>query len=144
MASKRTPMKAKGKSMEKTGNLPLLGGRILMALIFVAAGVSKIGQYAATQQYMQSAGVPGVLLPLVIALELGGGLAVLLGLYMKPMAYLLAAFTLVAAALFHHNFADVTQLTMFMKNLAIAGGFLGLAVAGPGAFSVDGKLGRLE
>ena len=130
--------------MEKTGNLPLLGGRILMALIFVAAGASKMGQYAATQQYMQSAGVPGVLLPLVIALELGGGLAILLGWYTKPMAYLLAAFTLLAAALFHHNFADVTQMTMFMKNLAIAGGFLALAVVGPGTISVDQRLGRLD
>ena len=115
-----------------------------MALIFVAAGASKMGQYAATQQYMQSAGVPGVLLPLVIALELGGGLAILLGWYTKPMAYLLAAFTLLAAALFHHNFADVTQMTMFMKNLAIAGGFLALAVAGPGTISVDERLGRLD
>ena len=130
--------------MEKTGNLPLLGGRILMALIFVAAGASKMGQYAATQQYMQSARVPGVLLPLVIALELGGGLAILLGWYTKPMAYLLAAFTLLAAALFHHNFADVTQMTMFMKNLAIAGGFLALAVVGPGTISVDQRLGRLD
>ena len=71
-------------------------------------------------------------------------MAILLGWYTKPMAYLLAAFTLLAAALFHHNFADVTQMTMFMKNLAIAGGFLALAVVGPGTISVDQRLGRLD
>jgi putative oxidoreductase len=128
--------------MNKTQNLTLLAARVLLALIFVAAGASKITDYAGTQAYMQSVGVPGVLLPLVIALELGGGLAVIFGLWTGPLSWLLAGFTLVAAALFHHNFSDPMQMILFMKNLAIAGGLMGLAAAGSGAYGLDARLGR--
>jgi len=128
--------------MNKTQNLTLLAARVLLALIFVAAGASKITGYAGTQAYMQSMGVAGALLPLVIALELGGGLAVMLGLWTRPLAWLLAGFTLVAAALFHHNFADQVQMLMFMKNLAIAGGLMALAAAGSGSYGLDARLGR--
>lgn len=127
--------------MNKTQTLTLLAARVLLALIFVAAGASKITDYAGTQAYMQSMGVPGVLLPLVIALELGGGLAVMLGLWTRPLAWLLAGFTLVAAALFHHNFADQVQMLMFMKNLAIAGGLIALAAAGSGSYGLDARSG---
>lgn len=126
---------------EKKIVTPLLA-RVLLALIFIAAGASKITQYAGTQAYMQSMGVPGTLLPAVIALEIGGGLAILLGFLTRPVAWLLAIFTLAAAAIFHHNFADQVQTLMFMKNLAIAGGFLALASAGAGRLSLDAKLGR--
>lgn len=125
--------------MNKTKNLTLLAARVLLALIFVAAGASKIPDYASTQVYMQSMGVPGVLLPLVIALELGGGLAVMLGLWVRPLSWLLTGFTLVAAALFHHNFADQVQMLMFMKNLAIAGGLMALAAAGSGSYGLDAR-----
>lgn len=128
--------------MNKTQNLTLLAARVLLALIFVAAGANKIIDYAGTQTYMQSMGVPGVLSPLVIALELGGGLAVILGLWTRPLSWLLAGFTLVAAALFHHNFADQVQILMFMKNLAIAGGLMALAAAGSGSHGLDARLGR--
>jgi len=128
--------------MNKTQTLTLLAARVLLALIFVAAGASKITDYAGTQAYMQSMGVPGVLLPLVIALELGGGLAVMLGLWTRPLAWLLAGFTLVAAALFHHNFADQVQMLMFMKNLAIAGGLMALAAAGSGSYGLDARSGH--
>lgn len=123
--------------MNKTKNLTLLAARVLLALIFVAAGANKIAEYAGAQAYMQSMGVPGVLLPLVIALELGGGLAVILGLWTRPLSWLLAGFTLLAAALFHHNFADQIQTLMFMKNLAIAGGLMALAAAGSGSYGLD-------
>jgi putative oxidoreductase len=116
-----------------------LAGRVLLAQIFLIAGIGKIMGYAGTQAYMSSMGVPGALLPLVIALEIGGGLALILGWKTKWVAYALAAFTVVAALIFHHNLGDAMQKINFMKNLAIAGGFLILAVTGPGALSLDKK-----
>lgn len=117
-----------------------LGGRVFIALIFVVAGYSKIGGYAGTAAYMESTGVPSLLLPLVIALELGGGLLIIAGFQTRIVAFLLSGFCLASAALFHNNFADQMQSILFMKNIAIAGGFLFLVVHGAGTFSVDGKL----
>lgn len=120
-----------------------LAGRILLAQIFVLSGMSKLGAgYAATQDYMASAGVPGILLPLVIVLELGGGLALMAGFYTRWMALALAAFSLLAAAMFHANFADQMQTILFMKNLAIAGGLLLLARHGAGEPSLDASRAR--
>lgn len=129
--------------MPQTHRLTLLAARVLLSLIFLAAGASKITAYAATQDYMQSMGVPGALLPLVIALEIGGGLAVLLGFQTRLACWALAAFTLAAAALFHRQFADQVQMIMFMKNLAIAGGFLALSSSGAGPMSLDARFGRV-
>lgn len=117
----------------------LLISRILLALIFIGAGIDKMGRYAATVTVMQSMDVPGLLLPAVIALELGGGLAILLGAFTRSAALCLAVFCIVAAVLFHKNFADALQMAMFLKNFAIAGGFLALAVSGAGAISVDAR-----
>lgn len=117
-----------------------LGGRVFISLIFIVAGYSKISGYAGTQAYMESTGVPGSLLPVVIALELGGGLLILAGFQTRIVAFLLSGFCLVSAALFHNNFADQMQSILFMKNLAIAGGFLFLVVHGAGTFSLDNKL----
>ena len=78
-----------------------LTGRILIAGMFVMAGVSKIGTFAGTQAYMASAGVPGALLPAVIALEVLGGIALILGYRTRIVAIALAVFTVVAAFLFH-------------------------------------------
>lgn len=116
-----------------------LAGRVLIALIFVAAGYGKIGGYAGTQAYMESVGVPGALLPLVIALELGGGIAIILGTFTRYAALGLAVFSLASAFLFHANFADQTQQILFMKNLAMAGGFLFLVGHGAGPLSLDAK-----
>ncbi|GGO86698.1 membrane protein [Marinobacterium nitratireducens] len=120
----------------------LLVGRILLALIFVSAGWSKIGGFEGTQGYMESMGVPGVLLPLVILLELGGGLAIIVGLGTRTIAVLLALFCIASAVVFHTDFSQPMQSIMFMKNLAIAGGFLVLAASGPGGLSIDSKIGR--
>ena len=116
-----------------------LCGRVLLALMFVAAGYGKIGGYAGTQGYMESMGVPGILLPLVIVLELGGGLAIIAGWQIRIIAILLAGFCLAAAFIFHLDFADQMQSIMFMKNLSVAGGFLLLAAYGPGAFALDNR-----
>ena len=128
--------------MDKMKDMALLVGRVLLALTFVMSGWSKIGGYAGTQGYMEAMGVPGFMLPLVILLELGGGLAVVLGLFTRSIAVLLAGFTLMAAFIFHYQPADQMQMLMFMKNVSVAGGFLALAAAGPGAFSLDARLGK--
>lgn len=118
-------------------NITTLLARILMSVIFIMAGWGKIGGYAGTQGYMESVGVPGMLLPAVIALELLGGIAILVGFKARYAALLLAGFTIVAAIIFHFNFADQMQSIMFMKNLAIAGGLLYIFANGAGKLSLD-------
>src|ERR1700741_5124216 len=114
-------------------------GRFLLAFIFIAAGASKIGGYAGTQQYMEAMHVPGALLPLVIATELGGGLLVLLGLWTRVAAFLVGGFSALSGLIFHHNFANQIDQIMLMKDFAIAGGFLLLVVYGAGRFSLDAR-----
>jgi putative oxidoreductase len=123
-------------------NLTLLVSRILLAHMFLIAGLGKIGAYAGTQAYMQSMGVPGALLPLVILLEIGGSLALITGFFTRWMAVALGIFTAVAALIFHHDFANQMQQIMFMKNWTIVGGMLLLTVTGAGAWSIDAKMGR--
>ena len=115
----------------------VLAGRILLALIFILSGWGKLGGYAGTQQYMASMGVSGALLPLVLFAELGGGLAVAFGLLTRLAAAGLALFCVLAAYFFHSNWSEQIQFIMFMKDVAIAGGFLVLAAHGAGAFSLD-------
>ena len=117
----------------------LLLARLLLAIVFVAVGINQIKGYSGTVNYMEAMGVPGILLPLVILLQLGGGLAVLFGLATRPISLLLAAFTLLATVIFHHNFADPAQIALFLKDLSMAGGFIALAVAGAGTISLDAR-----
>ena len=118
-----------------------LAARILLGLIFVMAGINKMGAgYDGTAGYMDSMGVPGGLLPLVILTELVGGLMIILGFKIKWAAFALAGFTLLAGIIFHGNFADQMQSILFMKNLAIAGGLLLLVNHGAGGLSIDKKL----
>jgi putative oxidoreductase len=119
-----------------------LFGRIGLSLIFIISGLGKISAYAGTQQYMESAGLPGALLPLVIALELGGGLAILTGAFTRWIALAMAAFALASAAVFHAHFDDAAQAINFWKNVAMAGGFLMVAAHGAGTFSLDPACNR--
>lgn len=114
-------------------------GRLLLSLIFIISGLGKIGGYAGTQAYMESVGVPGALLPAVIALEVLGGLAIVLGWQTRVVAFLLAGFCLVSAVLFHGNVGDQGQQIQFLKNLGLAGGFLMLVAHGAGAWSIDNR-----
>lgn len=118
-------------------NIIHAAGRILLSIIFITAGLSKLAAPAGTVGYMQAMGVPTFLLWPTIALELIGGIALLVGYRTKYVAWALAAFTLVAGLIFHNNFADQMQSIMFMKNLAIAGGLLILSVAASNPFSLD-------
>lgn len=122
-----------------TDALLTLAGRAGLAAIFLSSGLEKIGSYAGTAAWMDGSGVPGALLPAVIALEVLGGLAILLGFLTRWAALALAGFTAVAAVLFHAELADPVQAIMFWKNIAIAGGFLVLAANGPGRFSLDAR-----
>lgn len=118
-------------------NMITLLARILMSVMFIMAGWGKIGGYAGTQGYMESVGVPGMLLPAVIALELLGGIAILVGFKARYAALLLAGFSFVAALIFHANFADQMQAILFMKNMAITGGLLYIFANGAGKLSLD-------
>ena len=125
--------------MNTTQNLTELLGRFLLAALFLIAGLGKIGGYAATQGYMQAMGVPGMLLPLVIALEVGGALAIIAGWRTRLVAFLLAGFSIVSALVFHSALGDQVQFVMFMKNFAIAGAFLLLVARGAGDWSLDAR-----
>jgi len=125
--------------MNTLQSLAAPAGRILISLIFVHSGIGKIAGYTGTQAYMESAGVPGMLLPAVIAVELLGGLAIILGWHTKLAAFLLAGFTLLSGILFHAHFGDQAQMIMFMKNLAIAGGLLMIVSHGAGPYSIDNR-----
>lgn len=128
--------------MKKLEDVGFLVARILMPILFITAGWGKITGYAGTQQYMEAMGVPGALLPLTILLEFGGGLAILFGFLTRTTALITALFTLLTAFLFHSNFAEGVNSIMFMKNFTIAGGYLLLAVFGPGAISLDRVLNK--
>ena len=128
--------------MKKLEDIGVLVARILMPILFIVAGWGKITGYAGTQQYMEAMGVPGFLLPLTILLEFGGGLAILFGFLTRTTALITALFTLLTAFIFHIDFSQAPNSIMFMKNLTIAGGFLLLALTGPGAFSIDRVLNK--
>ena len=129
-------------------NSSSLVGRLLLALLFLPAGLMKIGGFAGTVGYIGSMGLPlpqlGAVLAIVV--EVGGGLALLAGFGTRIAAIALALFTLVATVIFHAYWAMpaeqvMVQQLMFFKNIAVVGGLLVLAAHGAGAFSVDGRRG---
>jgi putative oxidoreductase len=129
-----------------TQNLYALVGRVLIALLFIPAGFSKIGGFAGTADYIASKGIPlaDVCVAIAIAAELGLGLLLLVGWQARWAALGLALFTAVITPIFHNFWAvDAAQKMMqqqsFFKNFAIVGGLLVLAAFGPGGFSLDGK-----
>jgi putative oxidoreductase len=138
-ASTSTAISKRNAALASAGELT---GRVVLASLFLLSGLSKLGAYPATAALMASAGVPAALLPLVIATELGGSLAVILGWRTRSAATLLAGFSLLTALVFHNNFADQIQMIMFLKNVSIAGGFLLLVANGAGPISLDRRSGR--
>ena len=119
----------------------LLVARILLGLIFVMAGIGKTGDVAGFAGYMASGGIPAILAWPVILFEILGGLALILGVQTRWAALALGAFSLVAGALYHYVPADQMQMTAFLKNLAMTGGYIALAITGAGRFSVDAWTG---
>ena len=130
--------------MEALTNGAALLGRILIAWMYVDAGFSKIGSFARTATSIAGKGLPmaDVLTALAIIVELGGGLAIVLGWKTRWAALLVLGFTIIATVLFHNYWAVAaeqmrTQQLMFWKNVAVMGGLLMLFAFGPGRFAVD-------
>ena len=115
-------------------------GRLLIAVLFLLSGLSKIGAPAMTQSFIAAAGLPLPIVGYVIAVvvEVGGGLLLAVGYRTTYVAVVMAVFTFAAAVFFHNNFADHNQMIHFLKNVAIVGGLLQVAAFGAGTFSVDG------
>ena len=126
--------------MNKLSTFSAPTGRLLLAMMFLMSGLSKIGSYIGTQGYMEAMGVSGALLPLVIAAEVLGGLAIIVGWKTKFIAIALAGFSVLTAVLFHADFSNQAEMTNFMKNMTIAGGFLLLVAHGPGAYALDNRV----
>ncbi|MCX7555071.1 DoxX family protein [Marinicella sp. S1101] len=125
--------------MNQLQQLSPLVGRIFISIIFLMAGINKITAYEGTAGYMQAMGVPSILLPLVIFTEIAGAIAIILGFKTRTVAFLMAGFSVLSAIFFHFDFNDQMQSISFMKNIAIAGGFLFLVAFGPGAMAIDNR-----
>lgn len=123
-------------------------GRLALVALFLPAGLSKISGFEGTVGYINSVGLPLAAVGAVIAIivEIGGGLALLTGLFARPAALILALFTAVASFAFHAFWAvpaeqAFVQQLFFYKNVAVIGGLLILAAYGPGAWSVGVGVG---
>lgn len=130
--------------MTTNQNAMALVGRVLLALMFLLSGIGKIGGFDGTVGYISSVGLPlpSVLAAGALVLEIVAGIALIIGYKTRWAALALALFTLAAAFLFHNYWAmpegqQMMQQIIFLKNLAVTGGLLMLAMAGPGAWSVD-------
>jgi putative oxidoreductase len=119
-------------------------GRLLMATIFIMSGLSKLAAPAATIAYIGSTGAPLPTLGygLAVLVELGGGALILLGYKTRSIAPIMALFCVATALMFHHPLGDQNQMIHFLKNIAMAGGFLQLAAFGAGSFSLDSRAAR--
>lgn len=125
--------------MDETGDSSvLLVARCLVAALFMWSGIGQAAGFDATAIFIERRGTLGLLLPLAVAVEVGGALLLIVGFKARLICLLLAGFCVVTALLFHADFADRIQMFQFLKNAAVAGGLLALYVAGPGRLSFDG------
>ena len=115
-------------------------GRILLSIIFLIEGMNKIFNYESTIAYMENFNVPEYLAIPAIIVEILFPLLLIVGYQTKISALVLAIFTLATALIFHTDFTNQMQLISFLKNFAIAGGFLIIFVNGAGKYSIDHKL----
>jgi putative oxidoreductase len=127
--------------MTSSKDFSLLAARILLGALFVMAGLGKLASVEGFAGYMASGGVPAALAWPVILFEILGGLALIAGLQTRAVALALGAFCVASGVLYHFDLADQMQMTSFLKNLALAGGYLALAIAGPGRFAFDARPG---
>jgi len=130
--------------MDKFNPLFSLTGRVMIALIFVISGFSKLAAIEGTQGYMEAMGLPGILIYPTILFEVGAGLAIIIGFQTRIVALLLVGYSIITAAIFHNQLGDQMQLIMFLKNVAIAGGLLFLVRNGAGELSIDNRHSALE
>ena len=120
-------------------NVADLVGRILISALFFLNGIFKINNYEGTIGWMEGFGMPGILLIPTIILEILGPVLIIIGYKTKLAAGLLSLFCIATAFIFHNDFADQMQFTSFLKNIALAGGFLILFVNGAKGISLDNK-----
>lgn len=128
--------------MEKAGGIEelcIMTARGLLGLFFIYFGLDKLMSYSDTSIYMSAFGVSGLFLPLVLLLEIVGGIALLVGWQLKRAAALLAGFTVLTALVFHSDFSEQVQVILFMKNIAIAAGLLLFVAIGAGRLSLDAQ-----
>ena len=129
--------------MESNKYVPLLG-RILIGVPFLMSGLGKLAAYAGTVGYISAVGLPAAPLAYLVAvlIEVGGGLLLVSGYRVRPVALVMALFTLATAIFFHRNFGDQNQMIHFLKNVMIAGGLLQITYFGAGAWSLDARSER--
>ncbi|EHK79325.1 hypothetical protein SM0020_03085 [Sinorhizobium meliloti CCNWSX0020] len=129
--------------MSDTRYLPL-AGRLLIGLPFLFFGLAKAATFAKTVALVEMVGIPLPLLGAIgaITLEIGGGLLLVAGFKVRPVAVLLAIFTIVAAYYFHSNLADENTMVHFFKNVMMTGGLLQVVAFGAGALSLDAYLAK--
>jgi putative oxidoreductase len=126
-----------------TRYLPVIG-RVLIGLPFVMSGLGKLAAYGPTTAMIAAVGLPVPPLAYLVAVvfELGGGLLLLAGYQVRPVALALAMFCVVAGVAFHSDFADKNQMIHFLKNVMMAGGLLQITAFGAGAISLDSRFSR--
>jgi|TARA_Y100000310_G_scaffold345474_1_gene465382 putative oxidoreductase len=112
-------------------------GRIFLSAVFLIAGVNKIFNYEGTAAYMESFGVPDFLYIPAIILEILFPLLIIIGYQTKISALIMAIFSISLAIIFHTDFSNQMQVMSFLKNFAIAGGFIIIFVNGPSRWSID-------
>ena len=114
-------------------------GRILISTLFLLNGVFKISNYDGTVGWIESFGMPGILIIPAIILEVIGPILIIVGYKAKLAAGFLSLFCILTAIIFHNDFSDQMQLTSFLKNIALAGGFLFIVVNGTKDLSIEKK-----
>ncbi len=120
-------------------NIADLLGRILISALFFLNGIFKINNYEGTIGWMENFGMPEMLLIPAIILEILGPVLIIVGYQTRIAAALLSLFCIATAVIFHNDFSNQMQLTSFLKNIALAGGFLILFVNGAKGLSLDNK-----
>ena len=120
-------------------NILDLFARILISTLFLINGIFKITNYDGTVDWMEGYGVPGILIIPAIMIEILGPILIIVGYQTKITAAFLSLFCLLTAIIFHNEFSNQMQLTSFLKNIALAGGFLFLVINGSKKFSIDNK-----
>ena len=142
ISTQHSVQKTLDQIVKKAGGIEelcIMTARGILGLFFIYFGLDKFVHYSDTTIFMSAFGVSGLLLPVVILLEVGGGMALLVGWQFKRVAGLLAGFTALAALLFHSDFSEQVQVILFMKNIAIVAGLLLFVAIGAGQLSLDAQ-----
>ena len=123
-------------------NILDLVGRVFISLVFLLSGINKIGNYEGSIGWMESFGMPGIFLIPAIILEIVAPILIIIGYKVKIAAALLSVFCIATALIFHTDFSNQMQFVSFMKNIALAGGFLFLMINDTKGFSLERKLSK--